>query len=139
MTRQKYRQKESEVRVIGVVLGRQSGRLLEVVNTIEIKYEVTGLKGAAGDIQIDESFAKERIDAYKTMYADLECIGWYSVRGGPQCTGAKDQDAPTAQDLAIHKSVISKLCENALMLIMNPLSLEARDAKRLPLFIYEAR
>jgi hypothetical protein len=113
--------------------------MLEVVNTIEVRYTATTPKGAAGDIQVDESFAKERIEAYKTMYADLECIGWYSVRGGPSCTGSKDQDAPTAQDLAIHRTVISKLCENALMLIMNPLSQEAHDKKRLPLFIFEAR
>ena len=96
LTRQKYRQKESEVRVIGVVLGRQQGRLLEVVNTIEVKYTAQTPKGAAGNIEIDESFAKERIEAYKTMYADLECIGWYSVRGGPSCTGKKEFDNPTA-------------------------------------------
>lgn len=102
-----------------------------------MKYTALTPKGAAGNIEIDESFAKERIEAYKTMYADLECIGWYSVRGGPSCTGKKEFDNPTAQDLELHKSVISKLCENALMLVMNPLSTEAQDKKRLPLFIYE--
>ena len=54
LTRQKYRQKDPEVRVIGLVLGRQSGRMLEVVNTIEIKYKALTSKGAAGDIEIDE-------------------------------------------------------------------------------------
>jgi hypothetical protein len=69
--------------------------MLELVNTIEIKYKALTAKGATGDIEIDESFAKERIDAYKIMYADLECIGWYSVRGGPTCTGSREQDMPT--------------------------------------------
>jgi hypothetical protein len=78
-----------------MVLGRQQGRLLEVVNTIEIKFELNSVKETTSDIEIDESFAKERIDAYKTMYADLECIGWYSVREGPSVTGSKDCDFPT--------------------------------------------
>lgn len=104
-----------------------------------MKYTATTPKGAAGSIEIDESFAKQRIEAYKTMYADLECIGWYSVRGGPSCKGTKDHDIPTEQDLELHKTVISRLCENALMLVMNPLSAEAQDKKRLPLFIYEMK
>jgi hypothetical protein len=107
------------------------------VNTIEVKFTASSGKGAAGDIEIDEQFAKERIDAYKTMYADLECIGWYSVRGGPTCTGSREQDMPTAQDLVLHKNVVSKFCENALMLVLNPLSADALAKKRLPLFIYE--
>lgn len=52
------------------------------------------MNGSAGEIEIDEDFAKQRIDAYKTMYGDLECIGWYSVRSGPSCTGSAQSDLP---------------------------------------------
>lgn len=58
VTRSRFRQKSSEVRAIGVVLGRQSGRLLEVVNTIEVNYTTLGVKEAAGEIEIDQVFAK---------------------------------------------------------------------------------
>lgn len=40
------------------MLGRQSGRLLEVVNTIEVNYTTLGVKEAAGEIEIDQVFAK---------------------------------------------------------------------------------
>jgi len=39
----------------------------------------------------------------------------------------------------LHRKVVSKFCENALMLIMNALSTEAQDKIRLPLFIYEVK
>ena len=39
LTRSKYRtQTPGGPRVIGIILGKQEGRLLEVVNTIETKY-----------------------------------------------------------------------------------------------------
>ena len=71
-TRAIYRQKQQVIRVMGFILGRQSGLQLEVVNSVEIKRDHQS--GA-----IDMQFARERITAYKTMYADLEVIGWYSV------------------------------------------------------------
>lgn len=111
--------------------------MLEVVNTIEVKFTPLGVLGSAGEIEIDQVFAKERIDAYKIMYGDLECIGWYSVRSGPTCNGNPESDFPQAQDMLLHKKVISKFCENPLMLVMNPLSQSAKDKKKLPLFLYE--
>ena len=71
------------------------------------------------------------------MYGDLECIGWYSVRTGPTCTGSKEDDFPKTQDLQLQKNVFSKFCENPLMIVMNPLSDAAKDKKKLPLFIYD--
>lgn len=77
-TRAKHRQKNKNARVIGVILGRQEGRLLELVNTIEIRFIQNGLQG---EIAIGEDFARERIEAYKTMFTDLDVVGWYSVTG----------------------------------------------------------
>ena len=71
-TRAKYRTKPP--RVIGVILGKQRGRILEIENTIETKFQVK-----AGKIEIDIAYTKMRIDAYKIMYADLDVIGWYSA------------------------------------------------------------
>ena len=38
------------------------------------------------EIEINYEFTQMRIAAYKTMYPDLDCIGWYSAdaKGGPQ-------------------------------------------------------
>ena len=71
-TRAKFRTKP--IRVIGVILGKQRGRILEIENTIETQFKVN-----SGKIEIDVEFTKMRINAYKTMYADLDVIGWYSA------------------------------------------------------------
>jgi len=38
-TRSKVRQKEASVRSIGIILGRQDGRIVEFVNSIETRYD----------------------------------------------------------------------------------------------------
>lgn len=51
------------------MLGLQQGLNLDVANLIELKNEPDG--------SIDEKFAKERMEAYKKMYPELEVVGWY--------------------------------------------------------------
>jgi hypothetical protein len=46
--------------------------------------------------KIDEPFCQERLDAYKKIFPDLDCIGWYSAQGGAL-------DTPTAADVGLHK------------------------------------
>lgn len=87
LTRAKYRTNiQGGPRVLGIILGKQEGRILEVANTIETKFKSKQtLKGATNEIEIDVAFTETRISAYKTMYQDLDVIGWYSAdaKGGP--------------------------------------------------------
>lgn len=54
LTRAKYLQgKESDYRVIGALLGKQSGRSLDIVNTLEIKF-VSGPGNVEQRDRIDE-------------------------------------------------------------------------------------
>ncbi len=102
-TRALYRQGAS-VKVIGVVLGQQNGLNLDVANLIEICLRPDG--------NIDETFARERIAAYKKMYPDLEVVGWY--------TASKDaNDEPSKDDLAMQADQITKFCENPLLFVFN--------------------
>ena len=130
LTRARYRTK-TPPRVIGVILGKQEGRILEIANTIETKFEAKG----AGEIVIDERFTQERIAAYKTMYPDLDCLGWYSADA--KCGPEVKFDIPSAQDLATLKNTVTKFAENPLMLIMNTASQSAKDKKKIPFFLYE--
>ena len=127
-TRAKYR--ANPPRVIGMILGKQRGRILEVENTIETEY-----KEQNQQIVINEEFTSERIAAYKVMYPDLDCLGWYSA----SAAGGKEvvHDQPTDGDMSILKNVISKFSENPLMLIMNTKSQAALDKKKIPFFLYE--
>jgi COP9 signalosome complex subunit 6 len=78
LTRAKYQMgKDTNYRVIGVLLGKQHGRSLDVVNTVEISFGMD--KGKELRDRIDERFCQERLEAYKKIFPDLECIGWYSA------------------------------------------------------------
>jgi hypothetical protein len=96
---------------------------LDVANLIELTNRPDG--------SIDENFAKERMEAYKKMYPELEVVGWYqSVQGG--C------DTPTNEDYEMTTKSVTLYCENPLMFVFNVNSQSAKDKKTLPLFCYEA-
>ena len=101
LTRARYRQKPGVkgYRVIGCILGRQDGQVLEIMNTVETRFEVREpADGTVSSIQIDEEFTQTRVNAYKVMFPDLDCVGWYSVKGTTNTDEASDK--PTADDLA---------------------------------------
>ena len=54
------------------------------------------------------------------MFPDLDAVGWYSVKGTSTSEAASDK--PTPQDIQVMKSVIAKLCDNPIFLLMNPQS-----------------
>lgn len=64
-------------RVIGCLLGTQTGRTVEVVNSFEM------VKGGAG---IDQEHLKLRKDQYKEVFPALELIGWYATGTKASCT-----------------------------------------------------
>lgn len=72
-----------QTRVIGVLLGKQEGRVLDLINSIELKFSADGKS-------IDEAFAARRLAAYKTMFPNLDCLGWYTT-GCEQKSDAPDE------------------------------------------------
>jgi len=92
-----------QTRVLGILLGKQEGNAMDIINTIEIK---------VSNNVIDEAFLKRRLEAYKKMFPTLDCAGWYS-------TGSRHNvDGPLADDLQLQKSILA-YCENPLYLVMN--------------------
>lgn len=63
-------------RVLGVILGRHEGKVIELINSIEIYYEIA--KGSK-QIMINGVYLHDRLQAYKKMYPTLDCLGWYSA------------------------------------------------------------
>lgn len=55
----------------------------------------------------------ERIEAYKKMYDSLEVVGWYTA------DQANSNDEPLPEDEELTRTVISKFCENPLLMIFN--------------------
>lgn len=128
-TRARYlNSKESHIRVIGALLGKQTGRTLEIVNTVEFAFKK--VSDQDGSILIDESFGLQRLEAYKKLFPDLECQGWYSS------TLNGKTDEPGKFDMIVHKKMV-RFTESPLLLILNPDSKVAKESSKLPFFIYE--
>jgi len=116
--------------VVGALLGKQEGRVTEIVNTVEFAYKEIPVK--EGGIAIEEAFCQGRLDAYAKLFPDLQCIGWYSA-----ATDYK-QDTPAESDYLVHKKM-NRFAENPLFMLMNPESKEAHSKKQVPLFLYEMK
>lgn len=126
LTRAKYLSPDNKnlaaIRVVGALLGKQEGRTLEIVNTVEITFQ-------KDTTNIDAAFMGRRLDSYKKNFPELDCIGWYSA-------DFNQHDEPLQADSQIQRAV-QQFSENPLYLIMNPSSQEAKDKKTLPFFLYE--
>lgn len=74
------------------------------------------------------------------MYTDLETIGWYTATGAVKSPtpAMASADEPTEDDLKISKEAITQLCENPLLLLLNPHSKSAIEKKKIPFFLFEA-
>ncbi len=108
-------------RVLGCLLGQQSGRVVDISNSLEINYHI----GELG-INIDEAYLTRKQEqcrhtrpihclpfcqimvykfalllADKQTFPKLDTVGWYS-------TGSEVEEA----DMQIHKMVICCLLEN---------------------------
>jgi len=109
---------KSEGRVIGCLLGEQKGRVIHITNTFEMNF-----KAESEEQSLDEEHLGAKKEQYKTVFPDLEVIGWYS-------TGDKIQES----DMGTHKT-ISTINESPVFLLLDPkISEGSRD---LPIMLYE--
>lgn len=106
-------------RVMGCLLGAQSGRVVDVSNSFEIKYELV-----EGFPVIDEAFLARKMDQYKQVFKDLEVVGWYA-------TGSAVQPS----DMATHRR-ISEINESPAFLLLDPCADYSR--RELPVVLYES-
>ncbi|QDZ19356.1 Mov34 domain-containing protein [Chloropicon primus] len=105
-------------RVIGCLLGEQKGRVIHITNTFEMNF-----KKDTEDQSLDKEYLAAKKEQYKTVFPNLEVMGWYS-------TGDKIQES----DMQTHKT-ISEINESPVFLLLDPkMSDERRD---LPIMIYE--
>ncbi|VDK57803.1 unnamed protein product [Anisakis simplex] len=91
--------------VFGVVLGRQTGRHVELINSFEVKCSMNDSNNAV----VDEEFFGKREAQYREVFPDLDFLGWYT-------TGS---ELPTEDDLNVHKQ-FCHLHESPIMIKLNP-------------------
>eukprot|EP00668_Euglena_longa_P004421 GGOE01005177.1.p2 GENE.GGOE01005177.1~~GGOE01005177.1.p2 ORF type:complete len:307 (-),score=43.22 GGOE01005177.1:198-1118(-) len=116
-TRQKVNN-EAPQRVVGVLLGIQQGRRVEIHTSFELVYEVVD-----GDIVIDPKYLNQKKDQFLQVFPTYEILGWYTSG-----TNIVDHDQ-------IPHKVIMEYNESPLLLLVNcEMASEMRD---LPVYVYE--
>lgn len=104
--------------VIGALIGKQTGRKVEVMNSFELLFTIA----ENGDVTIDNNYYYTKEEQFKQVFKDLEFLGWY-------CTGG----SPNESDIKIHHQMCA-INDSAIMLKLNPLAPTAD----LPIAIYES-
>jgi len=91
--------------VFGALLGKPSGRNLEILNTFEVRTTTR----ADGVQAVDEEYFTTRALLYKETFPDLEFLGFYT---------SGDHNSTDAQDESL-QSQAKKISESPLLLKMN--------------------
>lgn len=107
-------------RVIGGLLGIQTGRTVEITNSFELM-----TTGSGHDVAIDIAYLITKQEQYKKVFPTNEFIGWYS-------TGINLQ---TDVDIRIHKSLL-EINESPVYMMLNPMI--TPTSKELPITLYES-
>ncbi|KAK0066607.1 COP9 signalosome complex subunit 6 [Biomphalaria pfeifferi] len=110
-------QEGKPTQVLGALIGQQKGRKIEVMNSIELMFDVV-----CGDIVIDMSYYTLKEGQFKQVFSEMDFLGWYS-------TG----DGPTESDIKIHKQFFI-INESPVFLQLNP---QARTSD-LPISMFES-
>nr|CCA25076.1 COP9 signalosome complex subunit putative [Albugo laibachii Nc14] len=108
--------------VIGALFGTQKGLEVSILDSFELKYEVSEHR----EVHIDKDFLAGRLNQFSQVFPNYELLGWYSV-------GPNDLE----MDISIHKTMM-EFNESPLFLVMDP-SIQSENAKRkLPVYLYES-
>jgi len=105
-------------RVLGVLMGVQQGRLVNVIDAFEIAFKVKD-----GLVNLEQKAFENDLKLFKEAFPKYECLGWYS-------TGKKIETT----DSHIQKTMI-QYNERPLYLLFDPKP-EA-DSRELPIVVYE--
>ncbi|EFN52982.1 hypothetical protein CHLNCDRAFT_58697 [Chlorella variabilis] len=107
-----------EFRVMGCLLGSQSGRTVDISNSFEMRY----LESSAVDI--DHAFLLKKMEQYKQTFPQQDVVGWYA-------TGADTTDA----DMYIQRKLM-EINESPIFLRLDPRCDPGQ--KDLPVYLYES-
>jgi len=106
-------------RIIGALMGIQSGRNLEINNSFELIY--TEVEGA---IVIDTTYLTSKQTQFKQVFPTSDLLGWYST--GSECK---------TSDIQIHSQFL-QFNESPLYLLLDPIA--SSISRELPLTMFES-
>lgn len=98
----------SSQKVLGALLGTQTGREVSITNSFELVYTAQDLDGAQGQYALSNEFLDTRRDQFKQVFPTLDVVGWYTVG-----------QEPTTDDSDLHRQ-ISALVDTCVFLLFQP-------------------
>jgi len=120
-TRQKVQNNISNPRVIGALVGVQTGRDVEIFNSFELVYRVMN-----GVVEIDQGYLQTKQEQFKKVFPTYEFLGWYS-------TGSTAQPA----DIDVHRQFL-EINESPLYLLLDTVACGNPNTRDLPISIFES-
>ena len=76
-------------KVYGAIIGKQTGRNVEIMNSFELQVHLL-----EGKTYIDMDYYKMKEEQFKQVFSEMDFLGWYS-------TGERPED----EDVEVHKQV----------------------------------
>jgi len=110
-------------RVIGALLGIQTGRNIEIMNSFELVYDVVDKR-----IVIDSKYLTPKQEQFKKVFPTYDFLGWYSTGESAQSSDMDIQRSPA----------IVEFNESPLYLVLDPIAAGRKQTKELPVMIYES-
>ncbi|KAK2765830.1 hypothetical protein FQN53_006790 [Emmonsiellopsis sp. PD_33] len=113
--------------VVGALLGLQNGRIISLEHVFECKLV------RDEQYSIDETWFQERLQQFRDVHKDppLDLVGWFTVT---------PPSGPTEEQLPIHRQILQKYNETAILLTFDAASLKSttQTTGKLPLSIFES-
>lgn len=104
--------------VYGALIGKQSGRDIEVMNSYELETVIVD-----GKVVIHKEYYDHKEEQFKQVFSDMEFLGWYT-------TG----DKPGPEEIFVHKQIM-EINESPLFLQLSP---GGGGCTELPVYLYES-
>mmetsp|Transcript_2739 Transcript_2739/g.9632 ORF Transcript_2739/g.9632 Transcript_2739/m.9632 type:complete len:296 (-) Transcript_2739:3973-4860(-) len=123
-TRNSSRLSGTVSRQLGLLLGVQRGRTLEICNSFEA---VTTRELSTEKTAFDITFLSAKQEQYKKVFPDLDVVGWYSI--------STHKTWDQYEDMTLHKTIM-ELVESPVYLSFCAASLST--GRELPVRVYES-
>ncbi|GAA5870823.1 hypothetical protein JCM16303_001596 [Sporobolomyces ruberrimus] len=126
-TRQSLNTGNSNIRVVGGLLGTQQGRSIDIVNSFELALvePTSSSSSSSPDLQLDHAYFTTRRDQFRQVFPTFDFLGWYTVG-----------ESPTPSETLLHKQFFP-YNESPLFLQLSSSTSNSQSSKDLPLTIYE--
>jgi COP9 signalosome complex subunit 6 len=129
-TRFRYIKESMDVQVIGVLLGKQEGRSVKLLQSFETKYDDEAKT-------IDKSYTQRRLESFAKIFPDFEIVGWYATCTKESDTEILDWEGSLNKQFEVFKDNPLFLKMNVSITKRKEMDRKGHSKKDMPITIYE--